>query len=942
MKKVLHDAILNGLYDQNFPGNENYSPRLLTNNQDQNIWLNLRRELLNCTSFTWAIAFITQDMLVPFKLVMADLAKKGVSGTIVTSDYLGFNNPKVFSELAKIPNLTVRISNQAGFHVKGYLFEHEECDTILIGSANFTRSALLANYEWTLRISSLKDASLSQEIKAQLKLVVNHSPLLSDEWLEQYRANWSKGPAINYQNNISQEITPNKMQKAALKNLEELVKAGQKRALVVSSTGTGKTYLGAFAVKNYCPKRFLYLVHRRQIAQKSLTSFKQVIGQKEADFGLLSGEARDKNKQYLFATIQTMSQDSVLKSYAPDYFDYILIDEAHRSAADSYQKILNYFKPKFCLGMTATPERMDQQNVYQIFDYNLAYEIRLKDALKEKMLSPFHYVGIEDYVQDGQVIDETTNLRYLSADKRVDYVLKQLDYYGFCGQKACGLVFCSRQEEARIIAQKFTQRGHLAQALTNQDSEKRRQKAIDALKQGRLEYIISVDLFNEGIDIPQLNQIVMLRNTKSSIVFIQQLGRGLRKYPGKDFVTVIDFIGNYKNNYLIPLALNGDRSCERDLARRETKLPSFVGLSTINFSQIASTKILESLSQIKLDGLREIRQAYTSLKEKIGRVPLLCDFDHYGTISPEVLINQASLKHYGYLLQKMGESVELTRYEDQVLNFVTKELANGKRPHELLLVKMLLNKRSCTENDFQKTLVKNHAYCDDEVIKSVDKILSLAFFDVKAGKTTRKNDYGNLPIVLHQKNYQLAPKILTSLKNPTFKLLFEDAINLGLSLSKNYNSQAQFSLYQKYNRQDVCRLLNWPKDVSAPMYGYRVEEAATPIFITYKKESQEKRNAIYNNSLQNGQSLRWYTRSPRHLDSPEVQKLLHNKQMKLHLFVKRSDSFGKNFYYLGEAKILADSVSEEKIGPKQKAVVGMDLLLKKPLSATMYALLFDK
>lgn len=220
--------------------------------------------------------------------------------------------------------------------------------------------------------------------------------------------------------------------------------------------------------------------------------------------------------------------------------------------------------------MTATPERMDKQNIYEIFDYHLAYEIRLKDALNEQMLTPFHYVGVEDYTVENQIITETSKLKDLVAEKRVEYVLKQLNYYGYCGEKAKGLVFCSRQEEARELAKLFSQAGHPSRALTSEDSQKRRAEVTQQLENGELEYIFTVDLFNEGIDIPSLNQIVMLRNTQSSIIFIQQLGRGLRKFPGKDYVTVIDFLGNYKNNYLIPIALNGDKSRDKDQAIRES------------------------------------------------------------------------------------------------------------------------------------------------------------------------------------------------------------------------------------------------------------------------------------------------------------------------------------------------------------------------------------
>lgn len=938
---AMRDAILNGFEDEKYPGSELLGPRLLDNNQHEKIWLTLRNELYSCQSFTWAVAFITQDMLIPLKVVLADLAEKGISGTIITGDYLNFNNPRIFKELQKITNLKIKIASNSGFHVKGYLFEHENYETIIVGSANFTRSALLSNYEWALKVSSNRQADLTKQLAQKINLLKENSFFLNDQWLADYQRNWTP-PVSNSGHKKLNKIVPNKMQQAALKNLTALVNNGEKRGLVVSATGTGKTYLGAFAVKKFQPKKFLYVVHRQQIAKKSLESFYRVIGGNKSDYGLLSGNKHDTRKKYLFATIQTLNQPEMLKSLAKDEFDYILIDEAHRAAAPSYQKILNYFHPEFLLGMTATPERMDEQNVYQIFDYNLAYEIRLRDALEEKMLAPFHYVGVQDYESNGQSIDETTDLRYLVSDARVNYVLKEIEYYGYCGSQAKGLVFCSRQEEAHELAVLFTQKGNPAVALTNEDSEKRRGKVVSDLVNGKIEYIIAVDLFNEGIDIPSLNQIVMLRNTDSNIVFIQQLGRGLRKYPGKDFVTVLDFIGNYKNNYMIPIALNQDTSRDKDRAKRETRLPNLIDVSTINFSRIASEKILHALDQVKLDGMRELRQSYQELKNKLGRVPLLMDFYRYGSVSPLVFANNHGLDNYAIFLVKIGEDVELTRYENAVLTFVTKELLNGKRIHELILLDMLL-KHGCVKQEDYLTELQKHAYVNDAVLRSVEDILSLSFFDIKQGKTTKKAQYGNLPIIEHSNllDYELNSQLQHALSaDACFAKLFRDAISTGLAMNKQYNNQQQFTLYQQYDRKDACRLLNWPKDVSAPMYGYRVGKHDTPIFITYQKSDHYKRNALYQNMLEDGRSLRWYTRVPRHLKSEEVQRLLKTKDMHLHLFVKRSDADGKQFFYLGDVKIDHQSVREELLGIKKKPAVGMNLIFNQPLSNEMYEYLF--
>ncbi|MCI1975474.1 MAG: DEAD/DEAH box helicase [Limosilactobacillus sp.] len=936
-KVTIKNAILNGLYDRRYQGNQLFTPELVNNN-DETIWETLRHELMTCKSFTWAVAFITSDMLTPLKVVLADLNRQEIKGTLITSDYLGFNSPQMFQELLKIPNLEVLLTEVSGFHAKGYFFTHDDYTTALIGSANFTRSALLQNYEAMFKVASTQNASLLTQIEKELTVLKKNSQQLTAKWVAEYAREWQEPQTKTTLRERKQKIIPNQMQQAALRELQGLRDQDAHRGLVISATGTGKTYLGAFAVKHDCPRKFLYVVHREQIARKTMQSFRRVIGGPQSDFGLISGQHHDFSPRYLFATVQTISQEGVLEQLSPQMFDYILIDEAHRAAAPSYQRLMAHFKPDFWLGMTATPDRMDNQDVYRLFDYHIAYEIHLRDALHAKMLVPFHYVGVQDYEANGEIINETTSLNKLVAKERVKYVLKQLEYYGYCGSQPRGLVFCSRQEEAYDLAEQFTAAGHPAIALTNQDSNQKRQLAVQRLENGEVEYLVTVDLFNEGVDIPSLNQIVMLRNTQSRIVFLQQLGRGLRKYPGKDFVTVIDFIGNYKHNYMIPLALNDDTSRDQDRARREVRLPQNIGVSTINFTQVASEHILASLEQTKLDSMVELRRAYRELQQRLGRSPLLFDFLQHGSVSPVVFARNPLLENYGTFLNKMGEKIELGQYGNQVLSFLTKELLNGKRAHELVLLSQL-RKNVVTSKQLVDDLHQQGCYVNDEVLQSVRDVLSLSFFDVKAGKQTKKHQYGERPLVeFDGEKYQLNSAIRELLKqNTSFQQLFDDVIRTGLALSKQYDQKQQFTLYQQYDRKDVCRLLNWPLDVSAPLYGYRVTENECPIFVTYQKQSSKQRNAVYNNQFQDGQSLRWYTRSPRHITSAEVQRLLAGvnagkPKVKLHLFVKQSDAVGKQFFYLGTARINPESVKEEVLGKKKKAAVGMDLILEHPLS----------
>ena len=280
-----------------------------------------------------------------------------------------------------------------------------------------------------------------------------------------------------YHNSIEEalKITPNKMQQAALKEIQAIRDAGKAKGLVISATGTGKTYLSAFDVRNFAPKRMLFIVHREQILNKAKSDFQKVLGGADEDFGILSGSNKQMNAKYLFATIQTISKEENLHQFDPGLFDYILIDEVHKAGASSYHRVIDYFKPKFLMGMTATPERTDNFNIYELFDYNIAYEIRLQEALEEDMLCPFHYFGVTDFEYNGKKIDDTTALSKLVTEERVDHVVEKVKYYGYSGEKVTGLMFCSRKDEAEQLSYALNNRGFRTFALTGDHSQEERE-----------------------------------------------------------------------------------------------------------------------------------------------------------------------------------------------------------------------------------------------------------------------------------------------------------------------------------------------------------------------------------------------------------------------------------------------------------------------------------
>ena len=435
------------------------------------------------------------------------------------------------------------------------------------------------------------------------------------------------------------KLEPNSMQVKFIESVMDLYESGENRALLISSTGTGKTYASAFALREMLQKRAketgrnvraLFLVHREQIAKQALRSYKNVFGERYS-FGLLSGNSKNYKSDILFSTMQMMAREDIMKKFNANDFDIIIIDEVHRAGADSYQRIMNYFTPRFWMGMTASPDRTDGYDIYGLFNHNIAYEIRLQQAMEEKLLCPFHYFGITDLEVDGHVIDDddlknVQNFAKLVCDDRVQYIMQQIEYYGYSGDRVRGLMFCSSKEEAKTLSVKFNMRGLRTIVLTGDSSQNEREDAILRLEQNEqenaLDYILTVDIFNEGVDVPAVNQVIMLRPTESPIVFIQQLGRGLRKYAGKEYVVILDFIGNYMNNFMIPIALSGDRTYNKDTIRKYVREGSRVipGESTIHFDEISKKRIFESIDSSKTTK-SFLKEKYFALKYKLGRVP---------------------------------------------------------------------------------------------------------------------------------------------------------------------------------------------------------------------------------------------------------------------------------------------------------------------------------
>ncbi len=954
-----------------------YKPDLVSNDYQagRKVLSTLEKELQHCREFCISVAFITMSGITPLLETLRELEQRGVRGRILTTDYLNFSAPEALEKLHSLRNLEVRMYMSGegnGFHTKGYIFRDAEDDNlfrIIVGSSNLTQKALTQNKEWNTRLVSTRDGEYAESVLKEFEqLWTSDRTRQYEDFMEAYRTAFRisrKQRAIAREaiaggrvvSLTSFTLKPNSMQQAFITSLEQLRAAGEKRALLVSATGTGKTYASAFAMREGQQKRVLFLIHREQIAKQAMKSYQQVFGRTRT-FGLLSGNSKDTEADYVFATMQTMAKDSIMHSFPPETFDTIIIDEVHKAGAASYRKIMQYFRPQLWLGMTATPERTDGYDIYQLFDHNIAYEIRLQQALEENLLCPFHYFGITDLeidgITDGAAESDANRLRQfnaLTSDVRVQYILEQAAYYGHSGSRVKGLMFVSRREIGEELSRKFNEKGLRTRFLSGSDSQEKREYDIECLSTDdpdheQLDYILTVDIFNEGLDIPEVNQVILLRPTQSPIIFVQQLGRGLRKAQHKEYLVVLDFIGAYLTNYMIPIALSGDRSYNKDNMRRFVSDGARVipGCSTIHFDAISRRRIYAAIDTAKVNDLRLIRENYQNLKAKLGRIPALMDFDRYGEMDVLHIFEKCG-SYYQFLVKYDKDyPTRISAEEAKILEFVSCQLANGKRAGELQVLKAALrnprNVLSGTEGLRRTTAAERRTVCE-----SVVRVLTNQF---PSGAT--KDKYAQC--VLLQQNasgdYDLSDVLLRMLEEESFRKLLEEVIDFGLyrnerDYSRHYRD-TDLVLYRKYTYEDVCRLLGWNhNEVPLNIGGYKYDERTKtfPVFVNYIKDETVAATQQYEDRFTSPEQLTAISKSGRTLLSEDVQNFLHCEErgIAVHLFVRRNkdDKVSKEFYYLGRM------FPEESRKPEQftlpgteKTAVRMWWRLDRPVREDLY------
>lgn len=673
-----------------------YLTDAITGGQDKRMYLyyQLINSLKQADDVDIVVSFLMESGVRMLLNELENALKRGAKIRILTGNYLGITQPSALylikHKLGKQVDLRFYNEKNRSFHPKSYMFHYKDYSTIYIGSSNISKSALTSGIEWNYRFSSKTDPQNYEKFyNTFLDLFENHSVVIDDDELKRYSKNWHR-PAVSkdldrydlQDSETSNNIVlfePRGAQIEAMCALENTRAEGARRALVQAATGVGKTYLAAFDSKKY--ERVLFVAHREEILKQAAESFKNV--RNSDDYGFFDGESKCTDKSVIFASVATLGRNEYLndKYFASDYFNYIVIDEFHHAINDQYQRIVNYFNPQFLLGLTATPERMDGRNIYEICDYNVPYEISLKEAINKGMLVPFHYYGIFDdtdysklHIVRGRYDEKELNETYIGNVHRYELIYKYYCKYG--SRQALG--FCCSKEHAREMAREFSLRGIPSVAVFSDASgeyTEKRNVAIQKLKNGEIKVIFSVDMFNEGVDITSVDMVMFLRPTESPIVFLQQLGRGLRKCRGKEFLTVLDFIGNYEKAGRVRFLLEGKSDIHGEVHHPSNTL-RFPDDCLVDFDM----KLIDLFAEMDRKYLKlkdQILNEYFKVKEMLGKRPTRLDLFTYmdDNIYEAAITHSKDNPFKGYLefLNDLGElnQIEVEFYKGIGREFIS-------------------------------------------------------------------------------------------------------------------------------------------------------------------------------------------------------------------------------------------------------------------------------
>ena len=935
----------------------------------RNFFIYLKQELLNCKKFYFIVSFIKYSGIQLLISTLDELEKQGIQGEIITSVYLNITDSKALRKLLSYENIKVKIYNNSSesFHTKAYLFEKEKYHSVIIGSSNISQSALYSAEEWNVKLTDSSFFNIYEKSLNQFEKLwhSNEAIELTEDFIDEYEK-YKK--SINVQNTFDyrktkikqkNEFVPNSMQKRVLQKLRETRINENKKGLVISATGTGKTYLAAMDIKQFFeiysntenkllekPKisniKFLFIAHREELLENAMNVFSRILTIDKNEFGRIYGGLKEIDKSIIFASIQSLR--NCYNEFKPNFFDYVIVDEFHHSMSDSYLKTLSYFNPKFLLGLTATPKRMDGKDILSLCDYNVVDEIGIKEALEEDLIVPFHYFGVNDYAVNYDNIpykngkyNEKVLLENLLLNTRTDYIVEKINKFGFDGDKLSAVAFCQNIEHAFFMKEEFINKGYKSAVITANTSSNERSEILDKFKNKKIEILCVVDILNEGIDIPTINLLLFLRPTMSSTIFIQQIGRGLRKAKNKDFVTIIDFIGNHKKDYLLINYFSNEIDNKDTLFTKKGKIINEIKNQFSNIpkscyvelDRVCQNRIIEKIEKINFNSKNILKELYLDYKQEIGKseneILKISDFDTNVELFQELSLKLGSF--YNAQLQFENpeilkqNKISLNSEEIEFLAYLEKKLTLVE-PFTYLIVKYLINNNFINseiiineyknyfniKDDFQKEYVINRIFTElveDKILEenSKNRLFKISKKYNKIFESRKENNEINLKLI-DLDNFQNS--------NYNFKNRIEELLYLGLSEFKKNNNLSIFHEnilipYKKYKRVELQILLDSKVPKGSWRAGYANTDKDICLFATIDKTHILQENLKYDNSLFADDIIQWISQ-PKTAHTSSVGKMFINHKKlgyNVHIFIRKFAFMDGNktnpFIYLGKA-----------------------------------------